>query len=141
MECVYLSANRFSMAWENGIQNSISIFRFSFSHDIEKQIWISFFVFTSLWKTHLNFVFRFRILDFEKRIWISFFVFTSLWKTDNNNNNNNNVFMKKHPIKLHIWCYNIYWQKKNYNDQDEKKKKKIKLINNTYGVFTQLDYI
>ena len=85
-KCVYLSANRFSMAWENGIQNSISIFRFSFSHDIEKQIWISFFVFTSLWKTHLNFVFRFcfRILDFEKGIWISFFVFTSLWKTDLN---------------------------------------------------------
>ena len=85
-KCVYLSANRFSMAWENGIQNSISIFRFSFSHDIEKQIWISFFVFTSLWKTHLSFVFRFcfRILDFEKGIWISFFVFTSLWKTDLN---------------------------------------------------------
>ena len=61
-------------------------FRFSFSYDIEKQIWISFFVFTSLWKTHLNFVFRFcfRILDFEKGIWISFFVFTSLWKTDLN---------------------------------------------------------
>ena len=36
-------------------------------------------------------------------------------------NNNNNIFIKKHPIKLHIWCYskNIYWQKKNYNDQDE----------------------
>ena len=53
---------------------------FSFSHDIEKQIWIllfvfrfrltlkngfelriSFFVFASLWKTGMNFSFRFRI--------------------------------------------------------------------------------
>ena len=60
--------------------NSTSIFRFSFSHDIEKQIWIllfvfrfrltlknafelrfSFFVFVSLWKTDMNFVFRFHI--------------------------------------------------------------------------------
>ena len=82
--------------------NSISIFRFSFWYDIEKQIWMllfvfrfrltfknafelrfSFFVFASLSKTHLNFVFRFSFSHhFEKRIWISFFVFTSLWKTD-----------------------------------------------------------
>ena len=44
---------------------------FSFSHDIEKQIWI------------LLFVFRFRLTlknGFELRI--SFFVFASLWKTD-----------------------------------------------------------
>ena len=46
---------------------------FSFSHDIEKQIWI------------LLFVFRFRLTSkngFELRI--SFFVFASLWKTDMN---------------------------------------------------------
>ena len=60
--------------------NSISIFRFSFWYDIEKQIWMllfvfrfrltfknafelrfSFFVFASLWKTDMNFVFRFHI--------------------------------------------------------------------------------
>ena len=53
--------------------NSTSIFRFSFSHDIEKQIWI------------LLFVFRFRLTlknAFELRF--SFFVFVSLWKTDMN---------------------------------------------------------
>ena len=46
---------------------------FSFSHDIEKQVWI------------LLFVFRFRLTlknGFELRI--SFFVFASLWKTDMN---------------------------------------------------------
>ena len=68
---------------------------FSFSHGIEKQIWIllfvfrfrltlkngielriSFFVFPSLWKTDINFSFRFSFSHhFEKRIWISFFVF------------------------------------------------------------------
>ena len=68
---------------------------FSFSHGIEKQIWIllfvfrfrltlkngfelriSFFVFASLWKTDINISFRFSFShQFEKRIWISFFVF------------------------------------------------------------------
>ena len=61
---------------------------FSFSHDIEKQIWIllfvfrfrltlkngfefqfSFFVFASLWKTDLNFVFRFCITCYWKTDW------------------------------------------------------------------------
>ena len=46
-------------------------FYFSFSRDIEKQIWISLFVF------------RFR-LNFEKPIWTSFLVFALLWKTDLN---------------------------------------------------------
>ena len=81
-------------------------FHFSFSHDIEKQIWvllfvfrfrptlkngfelrISFFVFASLWKTDIDFSFRFSFSHhFEKRIWISFsfFVFALLWKTDLN---------------------------------------------------------
>ena len=68
---------------------------FSFSHGIEKQIWIllfvfrfrltlkngfelriSCFVFASLWKTDINFSFRFSFShQFEKRISISFFVF------------------------------------------------------------------
>ena len=68
---------------------------FSFSHGIEKQIWIllfvfrfrltlkngfelriSFFVFASLWKTDIKISFRFSFSHhFEKRIWISFFVF------------------------------------------------------------------
>ena len=67
----------------------------SFSHDIDKQIWIllfafrfrltlkngfelriSFFAFASLWKTDINFSFRFSFSHhFEKRIWISFFLF------------------------------------------------------------------
>ena len=75
---------------------------FSFSHDIEKQIWIllfvfrfrltlkngfelriSFFVFASLWKTDLNFIFRFSFSHhFEKRIWISFLHCACYWKTD-----------------------------------------------------------
>ena len=50
---------------------------FLFSHDIEKQI--LFFVFASLWKTDMNFSFRFSFSHhFEKRIWISFFVFALL---------------------------------------------------------------
>ena len=77
---------------------------FSFSHGIEKQIWIllfvfrfrltlkngfelriSFFVFGSLRKTDINFSFRFSFSHhFEKRIWISFFGFALLWKTDLN---------------------------------------------------------
>ena len=77
---------------------SISIFRFLSTCDIEKRIWISFFVFrfrrtlkrgfefrflffvfSSLWKADLNFVFRVSFSHhFEKRIWISFFVFALL---------------------------------------------------------------
>ena len=73
-ECVYLSANRFSMAWEKGIKCHI---HFSFSHDIEKQIWILLFVFLfspnfEKWFWTSYFVFRFH---FEKRISISVFVF------------------------------------------------------------------
>ena len=55
---------------------SISIFRFLSTCDIEKRIWISFFVFAALWKGDLNFGFCFSFSrHFEKRIWISFFVF------------------------------------------------------------------
>ena len=55
-KCVYLSANRFSMAWENGIQMPFT-----------------FFVFAWHWKTDLNFAFCFSFsLNFEKWIWISF---------------------------------------------------------------------
>ena len=64
-ECVYLSANRFSMAWENGIQIPFQ-FHFHFS----------FFAFAWHWKTDLNFAFLFSFLpNFQKRIWTSFFVF------------------------------------------------------------------
>ena len=65
-ECVYLSANRFSMAWENGIQMPFT-----------------FFVFAWHWKT--DFVFRFRFtLKNGYEFQFSFFVFASLWKTDMN---------------------------------------------------------
>ena len=84
---MYLGANRFSMAWENGIQMPFT-----------------FFVFAWHWKTDLNFAFCFSFsLNFEKRIWTSYFffrfrftlkngfefhfsifVFASLWKTDLN---------------------------------------------------------
>ena len=58
-ECVYLSANRFSIAWENGIQMPFT-----------------FFVFAWHWKTDLNFAFCFSFSpNFEKRIWTSYFVF------------------------------------------------------------------
>ena len=87
LECVYLSANRFSMAWEKGIQ-----------------VPYPFFVFAWHWKTDLNFAFCFSFSpNFEKRFWtsyfvfrfritlknghqfqFSFFVFASLWKTDIN---------------------------------------------------------
>ena len=98
-QCVYLSTNRFSMAWENGIQIPFPFFVFawhwktdlnfafcfSFSTNFEKRFWTSYFVSASLWKTDMNFSFRFSFSHhFEKRIWISFFVFTSLWKTDLN---------------------------------------------------------
>ena len=104
-ECVHLSANRFLIEWENGIQISFlffvflrPIFRFSFTRDIEKRIGF-LYVFATLWKTDLNFrfcfsfsphfekeiwisVFVFRFSPhFEKRNWLSFFVFASLWKT------------------------------------------------------------
>ena len=79
-EYVYLSANRFSIAWENGIQMPFTFFVFawhwktdlnfafcfSFSHHFEKRIWVSFY-------------FRFSFSrHFEKRISISFIVFALL---------------------------------------------------------------
>ena len=63
-------------------------FRFLSTRDIEKRIWISFFVFAALWKGNLNFGFRipfFRLTfksGFDFRF--LFFVFSSLWKTDLN---------------------------------------------------------
>ena len=65
----------------------ISIFRFFSTCDIEKRIWISFFVFAALWKGDLNFGFCFSFSHhfengFEFRF--SCFVFASLWKTDFN---------------------------------------------------------
>ena len=59
LECVYLSANRFSMAWEKRIQ-----------------VPYPFFVFAWHWKTDLNFAFCFSFSpNFEKRFWTSYFVF------------------------------------------------------------------
>ena len=58
-ECVYLSARRFSMAWEKGIQ-----------------VPFPFFVFAWHWKTNLNFAFCFSLSpNFEKRFCTSYFVF------------------------------------------------------------------
>ena len=60
---------------------------------------------------------------------------------NNNNNNNNNVFIKKHPIKLHIWCYskNIYRQKK---ITMTKMNEKIKLIKKyIWGIYTATLYL
>ena len=58
-KCVYLSANRFSMAWETGIQ-----------------VPFPFFVFAWHWKTDLNFAFCFSFSPkFEKRFCTSYFVF------------------------------------------------------------------
>ena len=86
-ECVYLSANRFSMAWEKGIQVPYPFFVFawhwktdlnfavcfSFSPNFEKRFWTSYFVF------------RFRItLKNGHQYQFPFFVFASLWKTDMN---------------------------------------------------------
>ena len=86
-QCVSLSANRFSMAWENGIQMPFTFFVFawhwktdlnfafcfSFSPNFEKWFWTSYFVF------------RFRItLKNGYQFQFSFFVFASLWKTDLN---------------------------------------------------------
>ena len=90
--------------WWHGKKEFKCHIHFSFSHDIEKQIWIllfvfrfrltlkngfelriSFFVFASLWKMDINISFRFSFSHhFEKRIWISFFGFALLWKTDLN---------------------------------------------------------
>ena len=101
-ECVYLRANRSSMAWEKGIQVPYPFFVFawhwktdlnfsfcfSFSPNFEKRFWtsysvfrfqyqFSFFVFASVWKTDMNFVFRFSFSHyFEKRIWIFRFLIT-----------------------------------------------------------------
>ena len=65
-------------------------FHFSFSHDIEKQIWVLLFVFRFRPTLKNGFelrIFRFSFSqNFEKRLWISVFVFrlifASLWKTD-----------------------------------------------------------
>ena len=98
-ECVYLSASRFSMAWEKGIQ-----------------VPFPFFVFAWHWKTNLNFAFRFRLtLKNGFALRISFFVFASLWKTDmnfvfrfsfslyfekkNDKQNSNLFFNNKHSAK------------------------------------------
>ena len=79
-------------------------FHFSFSHDIEKQIWILLFVFRFRLTLKNGFELRISFSHlFEKRIWISvfvfrfritlkngyefrfsFFVFALLWKTDLN---------------------------------------------------------
>ena len=67
----------FSHHFENGFE-----FRFSFSHYFEKRIWISFLVFASLWKTDLNFVFRFCMACYWK-IDLNFVChFSMTWKTD-----------------------------------------------------------
>ena len=68
-ECVYLSANRFSMAWENGIQIPFPFFfRFRMTLKNRFEFCFLFFVFALLWKPDMNFVFL-------------FFLFVSLWKT------------------------------------------------------------
>ena len=68
-ECVYLSANRFSMAWENGIQIPFPFFfRFRMTLKNRFEFCFLFFVFALLWKPDMNFVFL-------------FFIFVSLWKT------------------------------------------------------------
>ena len=55
-EFVYLIANRFSMAWKNGIQVPFPLFFFAWH-----------------WKTDLNFVFRFSFSHhFKKRKRVSF---------------------------------------------------------------------
>ena len=86
IECVYLSANRFSMAWENGIQMPFTFFVFAW-HWL-KQIWI------------LLFVFRFRItLKNGHEFHFSLFVYASLWKTDNK--------VAEHSFGS-LWVYVIY---------------------------------
>ena len=99
LQCVYLSASRFSMAWEKGIQvpfpffvfawhwktNLNFAFCFSFSPNFEKRFCTSYFVF------------RFRI---EKRIWILFFVFRFCISLKKNDKHNSNLFFNnKHSTK------------------------------------------
>ena len=64
------------------------LFYFSFSHDIEKRIWTSYFVFrfriTLKNGSEFRFNFVFIFASLWKRIWILFLVFASLWKTDLN---------------------------------------------------------
>ena len=56
--------------------NSIYIFRFSFSHDSEKQLWILLFVFHFRLTLKNGFEVRFSFSrNFEERKWFSFFVF------------------------------------------------------------------
>ena len=79
--------------------SAISIFLFHMTLKHRFEFCFLFFVFAQLWKTVLNFVFRFSLLHhFEKRISISVFVFcfhitlktdmnfvfALLWKTDSN---------------------------------------------------------
>ena len=84
--------------WHGKINKFKCHLHFSFSHDIEKQIWIlmrvpwcqpffddmgkwiqmsfTFFVFAWHWRTDLNFACCFSFsLNFEKRIWTSYFFF------------------------------------------------------------------
>ena len=57
------------------------MFRFSFSHLFEKQIWILFFVFRFRITLKNGFEFRFSFSNhFEKQIWISFVIFAWLEK-------------------------------------------------------------
>ena len=97
--CTLVSANRFSMAWEKGIQVPYPFFVFawhwktdlnfafcfSFSPNFEKRFWTSHFVFRFRITLKNGYEFRFSFSHYvEKRIWISFLIFTSLWKTDLN---------------------------------------------------------
>ena len=95
-QCVYLSANRFSMAWENGIQ-----------------IPFPFFVFAWHWKTDLNFAFCFSFSpNFEKRIWTSFFVFRFRITLKNGYEFR---FSFSHHFEKRIWIsflYGLFFEKK-----------------------------
>ena len=98
LECVYLNANRFSMAWEKGIQVPFLFFVFAWHWKNRFEFCFLFFVFALTLKKRfctLYFVFRFRITlktdinfsfcfsfshYFEKQIWISFVIFAWLEK-------------------------------------------------------------
>ena len=91
IECVYLSANRFSMPWENGIE-----------------VPLPFFVSAWHWKTDLNFAFCFSFSpNFEKRIWPLYFVFASLRKTGEGKRKN--VFAEWHVAWLAEWHNYAEW--------------------------------
>ena len=79
-KCVYLSANRFSMAWETGIQ-----------------VPFPFFVFAWHWKTDFNFAFCFSFSPkFEKRFCTSYFVFLF-----------SHHFEKRVSISAFVFCFRI----------------------------------